>query len=283
MFRRCGEFRPYSGIVSRHHCVTRRAGLTLLELLIATSIMVIVIAALGTLAKAVQLSCQYSEGHGTATQHGRVCLERITRMVNEATANESFPGFLVIAEQVGSWRFPDTLVVWHPEGSPVDPEGLPRFNELVVYSPNPVRPNQLLEITVPSDARQVPSIDERARWASEMAAIKDSPDSRKVPLTDLLRTSFVSEVSNSARRPCVRFESRLRPSAEQWQQYQGGTLAWDQLSWVQGIYGSQTGLRQAWLRIELQLIPQQAAASDPAGQQAIPFLGSAAIYYEMHR
>jgi len=285
MFHRCSRFRPSSAeIVHRSLRPRRRAGLTLLELLIAISIMVIIVGTLSGLAKAVQLSSEYSDGHAAATQHGRVCLERITRVVNEATANESFPGFIVVAEKVNTWRFPDTLVVWHPEGSPVDPEGLPRVNELVMYCPDPTCPSRLLEITIPGDTRTVPPIEDEAAWASGVAAYKASNTAQKVPLTDLLRTCSVPESADPVQRGAVRFESRLRPSANQWNRYQAGTLAWERLSWVQGIYGSQTGLRQAWLRIELQLMPGATAASnDPGGQQAIPFLGSAAVYYEMHR
>ena len=72
-----------------HRC-TR--GLTLLELLVAMSIMAMVVVSLGTLANGVQQGFDYTEGHSTATQHARVTLERITRSVREAQASEQFPG-----------------------------------------------------------------------------------------------------------------------------------------------------------------------------------------------
>ena len=85
-------------------------------------------------------------------------------------------------------------------------------------------------------------------------------------------------------RGALRFESRLRPSAADWSDYQADNVAWDDLPWVQGICGSQTGLRQAWVRIEMQLVPGQASAThDPSGLRAIPFFGSAAVYYELER
>ena len=256
----------------------------MLELLIALSVMVMVVGTLAALSKAVQLSAEYSNGYGTATQHGRVCLERISRTVNEATANEQFPGFLVLAEETGGWRFPDTLVVWHPQLAPADPDGLPRFDELVIYCPNPASPGQLLEITAPSDSRQVPAAGDLAAWAAAVESIRQSSASQKIPLTDLLRTALVADASSATLRGAVRFESRLRPSQIQWTQYQNGTLAWEDLPWVQGIYGSQTGLRQAWLRMELQLLPSEGlSGDDPTDQQATAFLGSAAVYYEMHR
>lgn len=285
MFRPPSEAAAPRGARCRHRCTAGpRSGLTLLELLIAMSIMVIVVAALAGLARAVQLGSEYGEGHGAATQHARVVIERISRSVQQATASESFPGFLVVAEEAGAWRFPDTLVVWRPEGAPADPDGLPRFSELVIYCPHPDVPNQLLEVTVPGDGRTVPPVEQEAQWASELAAIKSSGGARAVALTTLLRTCSPPDLGETQGRGAVRFEARLRPSAAEWTAYKAGTLAWNDLSWVQGIHGSGTGLRQAWLRMELQLMPgEKAAADDPGGQQAIPFFGSAALYYEMNR
>lgn len=259
-----------------------RRGLTLLELLIAMSIMVMVVAALTGLARAVQLGSQYGEGHGSATQHARVVIERITRSIGEATASESFPGFIVVADEVGAWRFPDTLVVWRPSAAAADPDGLPRFNELVIYSPDSDSPNQLLELTVPSDTRPVPPIDQEAAWAAEIAAIKSSSRTERVALTTLLRVASLSEANELQTRGAVRFEVRLRPSAEEWTDYRSGTLDWDELAWVQGLHGTGAGVRQAWLRMELQLMPGDQAVADGFGEyEAIPFFGSATLYYEM--
>jgi len=284
MFRQCNKHCAISTAHRRRDYTGRRTGFTLLELLIALSIMVIIVSVLGGLAKAVQLSAEYGEGHTEATQHARVIMERITRMVSQATANESFPGFIVVAETVESWRFPDTLVVWHPEGSAADPDGLPRYNELVIYCVDPYSPNRLVEVTVPNDTRTVPPVTDEAAWVSAIESVRTSSWNQKVTLTELVRVCWVTEGSRSTRRGAVRFQTRLRPSAEQWVEYEDGTIDWSDLAWVQGIYGSQTGLRQAWLRMELQLMPGEVAMkNDPGGQQAIPFLGSAVLYYEMHR
>jgi hypothetical protein len=261
----------------------RRGGLTLLELLIAMSILVMVAGTLASLARGIQQGYEYTEGHGLATQHARVVLERIGRCVREATANEQFPGAIVVAEQVGSWRFPDTLVVWHPEASAADPDGLPRYNELVIYCPSPSAPSQLIELTAPLDTRTVPPVDQTAQWATEIANLKQSASSQQVGLTDLVRSGSVNNVSESSWRGAVRFETRLRPSEQEWDDYQDSSRPWDELSWVQGIYGSQTGLRQTWVRMELQLMPGEAVAGDPAALRPIPFFGSAALYYELSR
>jgi hypothetical protein len=255
--------------------------MTLLELLIAMSIMVIVVGTLGALAKGVQQGFQYTEGHGLATQHARVVLERIAQTVREAKANEQFPGVIVLAERVGSWRFPDTLVVWHPSGDPADPDGLPRYNELVVYCPDRSSPSELVEITVPHDTRTVPAVENRAQWAAEIEAIRGSDSSEVVTLTELMRTAPIDDSTTTSWRGAVRFETRLRPSHDEWDDYKSGTRQWETLAWVQGIYGSRSGLRQVWLRTELQLTAKE--EGDAGGGRHIPFLGSAALYYRMRK
>jgi hypothetical protein len=85
-------------------------------------------------------------------------------------------------------------------------------------------------------------------------------------------------------RGAVRFERELRPSATDWTRYTQGTLAWNNLAWPQGIYGTHTGLRQVWVRTELQLMPgEDVLKADPQGQRAIPFLGSGTLHYELKK
>jgi prepilin-type N-terminal cleavage/methylation domain-containing protein len=277
-------FRSGHSAFSIQRSAFRGSGMTLLELLIAMSIMVIVAGMLGALAKGVEEGFRYAEGHRLATQHARVVLDRIAAKIREAAANEQFPGVIVLPEIVGSYRFPDTLVVWHPGGAPADPDGLPRFNELVIYCPDRSEPNRLVEITAPSDARTVPPVENQAQWAAEIAAIKTSGASRVVTLTRLMRTASTDGSSSTSMRGAVRFETRLRPSAAEWNAYKSGSRPWEQLAWVQGIYGSRTGLRQVWLRTELQLMPDdRAVAGETAGSQPAAFLGSAALYYRMRK
>ena len=96
----------------------------------------------------------------------------------------------------------------------------------------------------------------------------------------MLRTSVVDDVGQSELRGAVRFEVLLRPSDSQWND---DTISWEKLPWVQGIYGSQTGLRQAWVRIELQLMTGEPPAAGAVDRRAvIPCFGSAALYYTMH-
>ncbi len=262
----------------------RKSSMTLLELLVAMSVMVLIAGTLGGLAIGVQQGYDSAQQYGIATQHARVALERITRTVSQATASEQFPGFLVLAETHGSWRFPDTLVVWRPTGAAAEPNGRPRFNELVIYCPDMQFPNRLLEITVPGDQRVTPPADDNASWSAEVAAIRNSSTAKKVLLTDLLRTCMLTETSPPQVRGALRFESNLRPSESQWAAYKAGTIQWRNLSWVQYIYGNRTGLRQAWMRMEMQIAVQQNAAGNQSGSGVvIPFYGSAAVYYPLSR
>ena len=252
--------------------------MTLLELLIAMSIMLMVVGTLAGIARAVQLGFEYNQGHGNATQHARVVIERITRMVREATANESFPGFVVLAEETGSWRFPDTLVIWHPDGSPEDPDGTPRLNELVIYCPHPENPGTLVEIS--TDSTDLLLEDDAAR-VSQIEAIKGSDSSRVTTLTDLVRISEIDESNDPQIRAAVRFASVLRPSESDWDDWENDDIAWEKLPWA---FGPQTGLRHARLRIEIQLMTGEAPAAEATDRrQAIPFFGSAAIYYPMRK
>ncbi|MCS7304283.1 MAG: prepilin-type N-terminal cleavage/methylation domain-containing protein [Thermoguttaceae bacterium] len=252
------------------------SGLTLLEVLISLVVLVLVVGALMGLSRAVAIGSAYSDSVGLTSQHARVVLDRITRTVRQARANVNFPGFLVVADQIGAWRFPDCLVVWSPDSEPADPEGMPRFSELVIYCPHPQQPNWLMEIRLPEDHRAVPPVTDLAGWQTAVASIKASAAGTAVRLTDRLRTCKLSDFG-AQERAALRFEARYRPSLEEQAAYKAGTLTWPELSWPQSIYGPTMGLRQAWLRIEFQLVGGQ-----ENGQQVYyPFFGSSALYYPL--
>jgi prepilin-type N-terminal cleavage/methylation domain-containing protein len=267
-----------------------KSGFTLLELMIAMTVMLMVVGALAGLARTVEQGYQYSEGYGIATQHARIVLDRIAQNVCQAAANEQFPGCLVVAETVNSYRYPDTLVVWRPGGdassptglgrTPADPAGLPRYNELLIYCPDPSTPSHFVELTAPGDSRTVAAADDASAWQAALAALKKDKGTKSLLLSDLLRTCSTS-TGGSGLRGAVRFETRLRPSANDWASYKTGGTTWMNLPWVQGIYGSQAGLRQVWVRTELQLVPGVTWVESSQAADAVPYLGSAALYYQL--
>ena len=80
-----------------------------------------------------------------------------------------------------------------------------------------------------------------------------------VTLTELIRTGRVTDAAALPKwRGAIRFERRLRPSAAEWASCQAvltspeetkeeKETAWRSVPWVQGIYGSTTGLRQRFV------------------------------------
>ncbi len=137
----------------------------------------------------------------------------------------------------------------------------------------------MVELTAPTNTGQVPAADDAAGWLAALTSLKQRAATKAVVLTDLLRTC---KTSGGSLRGAARFEVRLRPSAADWDAYKAGTTAWKDLPWVQGIYGSQAGMRQVWVRTELQLVPgSEWTASNPAAAEAVPFFGSAALYYQL--
>src|SRR5436190_7925178 len=86
----------------------RRRGLTLAELLVASTIMLMIATAVATLGSAVHSTNDFCRGYTTSGQHARVALSRIERAVLNAKASEAFPGCIVVTEQAGSQELPST-------------------------------------------------------------------------------------------------------------------------------------------------------------------------------
>jgi hypothetical protein len=256
-----------------------RVALTLVELLLAISILSLMAGAVGVLARTVSVSTQYSENATTSLQHGRVTLERISRTIAAAHANENFPGAIVVPETVSGVRHPHTVVVWKPSGTPASPEGLPRFSELVVFAPSLTAPNELREFTFPTDTRTAPPITSAASWQTELAALKAAAATKKVLLTDRMRVSTAS--GETEKRGAVRFEVQYRPSRAEWANFRSGALAWNDITWPQDLFGSQTGLAQTWIRIELQLVPFASSRVVTSSETLMPLFGSGAVNFEL--
>ena len=271
----------------RFHSLTAtsgRRGLSLVELMIAVSIMSMTAVSLGAVVITVQAANQYAVGRGTAVQHGRVAVERIRRACASAYATTDFPGFWVIAAAAGGYEFPDTLVVWTPDGSPTNLLGPPLYRELTYFTPDRSSPNRLLEITIPPTFNPVaPAIDQIADWLATIDNIHSSEIPIKVQLTDLLRVAD-SETADAPWRGVVRFGVRYAPTIAQRADYQSGGTAWEDLLWPLDVYSPTQGTRQSWCRIELQLVPPGVSPRGGAGRaQAVPVFGSAELNYQLER
>src|SRR4029079_11839812 len=113
----------------------------------AVAILAILAGAMGTLAYGVGTANDYCRGQNEAAQHARVVLERIRRNVINCKASESFPGCMVASTTVGAYSYPDRLLIWKSNGVAAAATELPRQSDLIVYTYNPSRPIELLEIT----------------------------------------------------------------------------------------------------------------------------------------
>jgi len=270
-----------------HHSRTirRRRGLTLAELLIATTIMLMIAAAVGTLAATVHSTNSFCQGQVVCAQHARVALNHIERAVTAATANEQFPGFLVVSEQVGTETLPNTLVVWSPTGTPANSTGLPLVREIIVFAPDPAQPSQLVEFRLDSDLSVTPPASDIASWRTLVDRLKTSSTTTKIVLTNRLRTAPLAGAWNAsltapALRGVVWFERLMTPSDAEWTQYRAGTTNWQNLVWPLDRYGATTGTRTVVCQTELQLVPGDMAS---AAATTVPFYSSAMIGYSLSR
>jgi len=276
--------------VERHArgCRPNRRGMTLLELMLAMSISAILVGALSVLATATRQSADYNQGQSDSTQHARVATQRINRAVADAYATETYPGVVVVDAIVGTYRYPDTVVVWRPAGGvPANPNGPPLIKELVIFGPDATDPSRLLEVTMPTDTRTIQLNDASLNTTTGrtlIAGLKSANSSVRTVITSRLKTAGTSSTGGgTSLRAAIRFECELHPSAAEMASYRAGTTDWEDLSWPQGIYSSSFGLRQIWLRSELQLLDREKSSDGtyPATVATLPFFGSATNYYNL--
>jgi hypothetical protein len=257
--------------------------MTLPELLIAGTILVLVGGAMATLAFAVHSSHEVCRNRSIAAQHARVAVDRIERAVEKAYASERFPAFHVVEWPINGFWFPDALAVWRPNGTPADPAGLPRVSELVVFAPDNAAPYRLLEMTWPTNHDPAPDPSLPLSWRTLIDSFQASTETVKNQLTDRLMTGNVdlTELVNAGqatRRGKIRFRQQIAPSAAQWSEYRSGLRSWKNLDWPLDLYGSQTGMRTVVLKLELQIHRGTQTQPDP-----IPFFGSAVVNYTLNR
>jgi len=263
----------------------RRRGLSLTELLVASTIMVMIASGMASLAMTVHSVNGFTQGRIVAAQHARVALGRIEYTIDHGVASEQFPVCLVVTEQAGAQELPQSLVVWRPETTAVDPNGLPRVNELLIYAPDPTQPTKLTEFRAASNASVVPATSDTASWRTLIESLKTSATTDKVVITDRLRTAplsgqWTAALPASQLRGVIRFNRIMAPSAGQWSQYKAGTRTWTALAWPLDSYRLSSGTRAVTCQTELQIVCGDMAS---ATTTAVPFFGSALRTYELAR
>ncbi|MFT5526789.1 MAG: hypothetical protein ACI9G1_004245 [Pirellulaceae bacterium] len=232
----------------------------------AVAILSIMMLGLAGLTSAVQMSHDHTHSRHLAMQNARVVLNRMQRTVVNCQTSDEFPGAIVVLRNGG----PDRLVVWSPETTASDPEGRPLVNELIVFCPHPTSKNRLMEIRDADDTSQAPVYGSTAAWRDVIDDIQDNADLDGIELTDLLDTVTISGITYG----WIRFSAILQPTDTNLSDLGAGSITWEEVPWVQGIYSDSVGLRQVRCPIEMQL---------NTGDEKIPFFWSAARYFDVNK
>jgi len=253
----------------------------LAELLCAVAILTVLAGAMGTLAYGVGNANDYCRGQNEAAQHARVVLERIRRNVINCKASESFPGCLVASTTVGAYSYPDRLLIWKSDGVAAGATEYPKYKDLIVYTYNPSKPTELLEVT--STDTTVLTSSTNTALNSVVAALLSSNNSTKTVITDRLdiatagaATRLVDRLADGTSRGMVRFRIIMSPTATQWTEYKGGSRTWSNIDWPLDQYGANFGNRRVSCLTEIQML-----ADDNGEKPAVPFFGSATKIYQL--
>lgn len=255
---------------------SRKHGLTLAELLVASAVMGILCVGFGTLAVSVQMANAYAQEKNKIGQHARVILLRVEQAIQQAHATESFPGFVTICYFNGNYDFPQGIAIWTPSSEPTN--DYPLVNQLTIFACDPRAPNRLLEIRNTSNASVAPVLNITSTWRILVQTLIDDPNSEVTEITDLVRAGKIGPDYYGT----LRFRTRITPTDTELADARSGSVEWESLNWATSIYSSQSGLRQAWCSFEFQLVPSSDITTHANLQdEASPFFGSSALYYQV--
>lgn len=167
-----------------HHASKSRAGLTLTEVLVATTVTTIVVGAVAAFSHAALQAWEVSTQSGNSTQAGRVVLAHIAQSVSKSrhvlnvthvwgssttstmpVATGSvlplMPGTTLTGTTTMMLSTDQILLVWERDGEAGDPTpGQPNFVELVIFAPHKEHPQQLMELRPAVDAALVVPLDQ---------------------------------------------------------------------------------------------------------------------------
>lgn len=274
------RFSPVPNTTDPHRRKLRpRRGMTLVELIVASSIMALIVGGMAALAMTVEAGGAQGRETSTTLQHAEIVLHRIEAAMLDAHATRQFPGFAVFPTTHGDFDFPDTVVVWRPTGTPANPDGVPRFDEIVVFTPAAEEPGRMLEITAKRYPIDTPPLSDQNTWRLAINAMRTADTVERNTLTNRMRVAEINTANGvKESRAAVRFTVAHSPTDAELNSYPSSN-DWDELPWVQDQYSSDRGTRQSWCRFELQLTTDPFGNSNP--DASLPFFGSAAIYYQV--
>ena len=248
---------------------SHRGGFTFVELTIAIMITSMVTVVIAGLVSAVHHAWDFSTNLEDTQVQASAALERISFAVGNARCyriggGNPIPGVAVVTHSWSILAMPDTLVVWNggrngfsagrlaTVGQDGHFSSYPNRNELTIFAADPNNPGHLVEISFPSATG---TIDFSAStFGDDIRSLIQSNQAEFALLSDRVRATRMPVAgSNPSLLSNVRFEIESTPSQTQLGGVTPGSTAWRSLPWVQGMYGSDFGLRQVTGRTELQL------------------------------
>lgn len=260
-----------------------RHGFSLAELLCAIAILTLLAGAMGTLAYGVGSANDQCRGQTGAAQHARVVLERIRRNVINCKASERFPGCMIASTTVNGYSYPDRLLIWKSNGVAAGATELPAQSDLIVYTYNPSRPVELIEVTTTNPLALANT--ELSTLNAAVDAMLISPLSTKTVITDRMgiastgnnsSTDLLNLLADPSTRGMLRFRILMAPTATQWSQYKAGSRTWSNIDWPLDQYFANYGNRRVSCQAEIQML-----ADDTNTLPPLPFFGSATKVYQL--
>lgn len=252
--------------------VRNRRALTLVELLMTIAISAIVMAGFVGITSSITTMDTVSRNRSETLQHGQVAALRIQDHIRQAYVTESFPGFRIFDTTVGSYKYPDVLIVWRPSNTPTNPTGKPTVGELVVIGPDPSNPNRLVELRH-STTTPCPDYTDTTGWTATLLTMWQS--GQLTVISDKLRTAHPAGATGTT-RGCMRFNRIAAPTDSAIANYRAGALDWDSMNWPLDMFSSKAGVRSVACQFELQFSINASVATE-----FIPIFGSAARNYEV--
>jgi hypothetical protein len=159
--------------------LAKRSGLTLAELLIASCVTALIVAALAVFAKAVTDGCDEIERSGTATQTSRVVTARIANSIAKCHQVLKLPEALRAMPEMDR-----VLVVWERDGGASDSApGQPNLVELVIFAAHKNNAANLMELRPQVDPTLIAPVDQPATFFTWINRFREGSDVAQPPLT----------------------------------------------------------------------------------------------------